>query len=265
MPERACPTPTRSSSGFATRRPCLRTSGRRQGTARSASYSGTTRPSPCWRWRARRTAWSRCAIRRAAFRTRRWSRRTRTSRSRGRCASRSGSTSPSPCSAASTPSRGRCPRTSGSTARPSAGTGTGISNSCPDSRSSPAWSSEPGSTSIRCDPRKRQAACARSVSTDALDAARFGEITEAARRRDRGGEVEALVLGLLDQHDRLERVDVVDALLLALRRDLGLVRPVVELHLRDPGDLTDLAQVELDLVEVLGQVDRLEEVSCLVV
>src|SRR5438034_1572170 len=78
---------------------------------------------------------------------------------------------------------------------------------------------------------------------------------------DRGPEIEALVFRLLDQHHGLERIDVVDALLLALRRDLGLVGPVVELHLRDPRDLTDLAQVELDLPEVLGQIDRLEEID----
>src|SRR5205085_1301783 len=94
-------------------------------------------------------------------------------------------------------------------------------------------------------------------------AGRLGELrrgmdfAEAAGRVDRRAEVETLVFRLLDEHDRLERVDVVDALLLALRRNLGLVRPVVELHLRDPGDLADLAEVELDLVQVLGEVDRL--------
>ena len=50
---------------------------------------------------------------------------------------------------------------------------------------------------------------------------------------DGSAEVQALVLRLLDQHDRLERVDVVDPLLVSLRRDLSFVRPVVELHLRD--------------------------------
>ena len=59
--------------------------------------------------------------------------------------------------------------------------------------------------------------------------------------------------------------DVVDPLLLALGRDLRLVRPVVELHLRDAGDPADLAEVELDLVEMLGEVDRLEDVDLLVV
>jgi hypothetical protein len=39
------------------------------------------------------------------------------------------------------------------------------------------------------------------------------------------------------------------------------VRPVVELHLRDACDLADLAQVELDLVEVRGEIDRLEQIS----
>src|SRR6266511_3627109 len=74
------------------------------------------------------------------------------------------------------------------------------------------------------------------------------------RRLDRRGEVEALVLALLDQHDGLDRVHVVDPLLLALRRDLRLVRPVVELHLRDARHLAHLAEVELDLVEVLRDV-----------
>src|SRR5262249_9519246 len=57
-----------------------------------------------------------------------------------------------------------------------------------------------------------------------------------------------------------EGVHVVDALLPSLGRDLRFVRPAVELHLRDAGDLTDLAQIELDLVEVLREVDRLEQV-----
>ena len=88
---------------------------------------------------------------------------------------------------------------------------------------------------------------------------------EAAGGLDRGAQVQALVLGLLDQHDGLERLDVVDPLLLALRRDLRLVRPVVELHLRDAGDLADLAQIELDLVEMLREVDWLENVDLCVV
>src|SRR5918912_600759 len=78
---------------------------------------------------------------------------------------------------------------------------------------------------------------------------------------DRRAEVQALVLRLLDQHDGLERADVVDALLLARRRDLGLIRPVVELHLRDPGDLAHLAEIELDLLEMLGEIDRLQKVD----
>jgi hypothetical protein len=86
------------------------------------------------------------------------------------------------------------------------------------------------------------------------------DFAEAARRVDRGPEVQTLVLRLLDQHDRLEGVDVVDALLLPLGGNLGLVRPVVELHLRDARDLTDLPEVELDLLEVLCEVDRFEEV-----
>ena len=89
------------------------------------------------------------------------------------------------------------------------------------------------------------------------------QLTEAARRVDRRAEVQALVLRLLDQHHGLDGVHVVDPLLLALRRDLRLVRPVVELHLRDAGDRAHLAEVELDLVEMLGQVDRLEQVDVL--
>src|SRR5215210_3180480 len=88
---------------------------------------------------------------------------------------------------------------------------------------------------------------------------------EAAGGLDRGPEIEALVLGLLDQHHSLERLDVVDPLLLALRRDLRLVRPVVELHLRDARDLADLPEVELDLVQVLREVDGLENVHLCVV
>src|SRR5204863_5792703 len=75
-------------------------------------------------------------------------------------------------------------------------------------------------------------------------------LAEAPGRIDRRAEVEALVLGLLDQHHGLERIDVVDPLLLALGRDLRLVRPVVELHLRDARDLANLAEIELDLVEL---------------
>src|SRR6266511_6308842 len=80
---------------------------------------------------------------------------------------------------------------------------------------------------------------------------------EPACGLDRRAEIQALVLRLLDQHHGLEGVDVVDALLLTLRRDLRLVRPVVELHLGDPGDLTDLTQIELDLRQVVGQIYRL--------
>src|SRR5262249_54275055 len=85
-------------------------------------------------------------------------------------------------------------------------------------------------------------------------------LAKAAGSVDRSAEVESLVLRLFDQHHGLERIDVVDPLLLALRWDLSLVRPVVELHLRNAGDLTDLAQGEHDLAQVLGEVDRLEEV-----
>src|SRR5439155_24450473 len=85
-------------------------------------------------------------------------------------------------------------------------------------------------------------------------------LAEAPGSVDRGAEVQALVLGLLDQHHRLERLDVVDPLLLALGGDLRLVRPVVELHLRDAGDLAHLAEVELDLVQMLREIDRLEKI-----
>ena len=78
-------------------------------------------------------------------------------------------------------------------------------------------------------------------------------LAEAAGGVDRGAEVHALVLGLLDQHHGLDRVHVVDPLLLALRRDLRLVRPVVELHLRDAREATHLAEIQLDLVEMLAR------------
>src|SRR5213082_1385015 len=98
-------------------------------------------------------------------------------------------------------------------------------------------------------------------SVPPLRADDFGvRFAEAAGGLDRRAEVQTLVLRLLDQHHGLERVDVVDALLLALGRDLGLVRPIVELHLRDPGDLADLAEVQLDLVEVLSQIYWLEKI-----
>src|SRR5437588_7885500 len=86
-------------------------------------------------------------------------------------------------------------------------------------------------------------------------------LAEPPRRVDRSAEVEPLVLGLLDQHDRFEGLDVVDALLLALGRNLGLVRPVIELHLRDARDLAHLPEVELDLAEMLSEVDRLEKID----
>src|SRR4051794_10104574 len=86
-------------------------------------------------------------------------------------------------------------------------------------------------------------------------------LTKAPRGLDGGTKVQALVLGLLDEHHGLEGVHVVDALLLTLGRDLGLVGPVVELHLRDPGDLAHLAEIELDFLEVLGEVHRLQKVD----
>ena len=58
---------------------------------------------------------------------------------------------------------------------------------------------------------------------------------------DRGAEIEALVLCLLDQHHGLDCAHVVDPLLLAFRWNLGLVRPVIKLHLGDARDRADLA------------------------
>src|SRR5213082_3783891 len=97
-----------------------------------------------------------------------------------------------------------------------------------------------------------------AVAHEPLDGALFAEVP---RRFDRRAEVQALVLRLLDQHHGLEGVDVVDPLLPALGGDLRLVRPVVELHLRDAGDLADLTQVELDLVEVLREIDGFEKID----
>src|SRR6266536_4490441 len=71
-----------------------------------------------------------------------------------------------------------------------------------------------------------------------------GSFAEPAGRVDRGAEIQTLVLGLLDQHDRLEGIDVVDPLFFALGGDLCLVRPVVELHLRNARDLADLTEIE---------------------
>src|SRR5919108_124798 len=150
------------------------------------------------------------------------------------------------------PSRGTCPGTRGSTTA-----ATGTSSSCRASASSPASSSVPGSTSMRSHRSARPRPCGLADRPTVLSKASSG--------LDRCAEIQALVLSLLDQHHGLERVHVVDALLLALGRDLRLVRPVVELHLRDPRDLADLAEVELDLVEVLRDVDRLEELGRLVV
>src|SRR5205823_2151699 len=108
--------------------------------------------------------------------------------------------------------------------------------------------------------RNRQPAGAEALARN------FGAgFSESPGSVDRRAEIETLVLGLLDQHHGLERVDVVDPLLLALGRDLRLVRPVVELHLRDAGDLAHLTEVELNLVEMLGEVDGLEEFHVLAV
>src|SRR5262249_19724249 len=92
------------------------------------------------------------------------------------------------------------------------------------------------------------------------DDGRAALLAEAPRCLDGRAEVEPLVLRLLDEHHRLEGIDVVDSLLLALRRDLRLVRPVVELHLRYSGDLAHLAEIELHLVQMIRQVYRLKKV-----
>src|SRR5439155_23805168 len=62
-----------------------------------------------------------------------------------------------------------------------------------------------------------------------------------------------------------DRVHVVDPLLLALRGDLGLVRPVIELHLGDAGDRADLTEIQLHLLEMLAHADRLEKVERLAI
>jgi len=80
----------------------------------------------------------------------------------------------------------------------------------------------------------------------------------SVRRGDRRAEIEPLVLRLLDQHDRLQSVGVVEALLASARRDRRFDGPVVELHLGDPRDAADLAERELQLVEVPGEVERFE-------
>src|ERR1044072_6750974 len=132
----------------------------------------------------------------------------------------------------------------------------GISSWCRGCRCWLASSSAPGSMSTRCRPTRRP-------RTYGLLAVRGRGLGGAERTGgfDGRAEVQALVLGLLDQHHGLERVHVVDPLLLALGRDLGLVRPVIELHLRDAGDLADLAEVQLDLVEVGRNVDRFEKMD----
>src|SRR2546421_2175332 len=139
---------------------------------------------------------------------------------------------------------------------------TGTSSSYPACRCLPASRSAQRSTSTRSRPRTR-----RTRSAKPLLAVRSGRLRRPKRpsRLDCRTEVQALVLGLLDQHHGLERVHVVDALFLTLGRNLGLVGPVVQLHLRDPRDLADLAQVELDLVEMGGNVDRLQEIGRLFV
>ena len=93
--------------------------------------------------------------------------------------------------------------------------------------------------------RRRRRLCSRNRRAASIAAPRFRPLS----------------LRLLDQHHGLDRVHVVDPLLLALGRDLRLVRPVVELHLRDAGEPAHLAEVELDLVEMLCEVDRARAAS----
>src|SRR5205809_7310664 len=135
---------------------------------------------------------------------------------------------------------------------------TGTSGSSPACRCLPASRSAQRSTSTRCRPRTRRTRYAKPLLT-----VRSGRLRRPKRpsRLDCRAEVQALVLGLLDQHHGLERVHVVDALLLSLGGDLGLVRPVVQLHLRDPSHLAHLAEVELDLVQMIDQVYRFQEVN----
>ena len=70
---------------------------------------------------------------------------------------------------------------------------------------------------------------------------------EALRRLDRRLRERPLSLPCLISITVSTRVEVVEPLLLALRGDARLRRPVVELHLRDAGDLADLAEGELEL------------------
>src|SRR5581483_1222976 len=135
-----------------------------------------------------------------------------------------------------------------------------------------------GTLAERRDPRRHRGGCGRERtppravpprsrgSRGRACALLLGNLVEPALAElpggvDRRAEVQALVLRLLDEHHGLERVDVVDPLLLALRRDLRLVRPVIELHLRDARDLAHLSEIELDLVEMLGQVYRFEKID----
>src|SRR5579884_2327071 len=160
--------------------------------------------------------------------------------------------------ACSQSSSGGCTRCTETTCRSTRGCTTactGTSSSCRGRRGWPGSSSAPACGSIRFRPSRRPA------SSALLPGAREPLLPETARGVDRRTEVETLVLRLLDQHHRLERVHVVDALLLALGRDLRLVRPVVELHLRDACDTAHLPEVELDLVQVFCEIDRLQQVD----
>src|SRR3954466_14682022 len=87
-------------------------------------------------------------------------------------------------------SRAACPGTRGCTTVP-----TGTSCSCRASRWSPGSSSVPGSTSTHSRPRRRRKGCGQL--TDGRSVRLRGP--EGAGRLDRGAEVQALVLGLLDQ------------------------------------------------------------------
>src|SRR5579862_647219 len=232
-PGRRCSTPIRSSPGCRARHPACSPS---EGYPRSSPSSSET-------------ASSRAARGRVASPT--------SSRSHRFAAS------PTACVASCSPLRcdcwpsssGACTRCTATTCRSMPGSTTGRigTSSCyPGRRGWQGSSSAPasGSTPFRPSTRPRSCALRRRLAEVLL--------AETPRRVDRGAEVQALVLGLLDQHHGLDRIHVVDALLLALGRNLRLVRPVVELHLRDAGDAAHLTEIKLDLVQVLGEIDRIQ-------
>ena len=108
-------------------------------------------------------------------------------------------------------------------------------------------------------PADDEPSLARSLAADRAPRRVAG--LELLDRVDGGRQREAAVLRLLDQEHGLDRGHVVRALLAAVGRDLRLLRPVVELHLRDAGDLADLAERQLQPEQMVAHVDRLEEVG----